>query len=437
MLIYNGVMVGAFQYFFAERGLFSESFLTIWMHGALELSAAVIAGGAGLILGRGIVFPGTYSRLQSLMISAREGLKVLMIAVSMTTVAAIIESFLTRYTEIPNAIRLCFIALCFLFVIGYFIVLPWQKKKNGSILPKRGERIMPDLNQHIVLDEIKGVGKLFSEGFVIYRRFFSQYLPFILFLAVAYTLLNMLFSYELIDTRFQMYYSFFSGPFYPITWTFENLSRIFSSGLISTVNLFNILLTACCFGLVLYYTSREMIASDLIPAKKANSVKAIAIGTGLALILNLMFNIDPWLSAGIIIIVPVFLVITSAMYLDGKNLNQSMDILRGSAMRAYGVYFSFLLIGVILFTLFTFPVFSLVFMLGNLLFGIDSIDPNQIYIALYLFFTSLAILLILPPIISGIMLTSFTGKEIVTAGGLRKRLATISEEEGSKSSGSR
>jgi len=79
MLVYNGIMVGAFQYFFIERNLLVDSFLTIWMHGTLELSAAVIAGGAGLILGRGIVFPGTYSRLQSLIIAAKEGLKIFLI----------------------------------------------------------------------------------------------------------------------------------------------------------------------------------------------------------------------------------------------------------------------------------------------------------------------------------------------------------------------
>ncbi|MCB0553221.1 MAG: stage II sporulation protein M, partial [Phaeodactylibacter sp.] len=61
ILIRNGIMLGAFQWFFIERGLFWDSFLTIWIHGTLEISAIIIAGAAGLTLGKGLVFPGTYS----------------------------------------------------------------------------------------------------------------------------------------------------------------------------------------------------------------------------------------------------------------------------------------------------------------------------------------------------------------------------------------
>ncbi|MEM9835989.1 MAG: stage II sporulation protein M, partial [Bacteroidota bacterium] len=77
ILINNGVMLGVFQYFFVDQGLFRESFLTIWIHGALEISSIVIAGGAGLVMGSGLLFPGTYSRLQAFSRSARDGLKIM------------------------------------------------------------------------------------------------------------------------------------------------------------------------------------------------------------------------------------------------------------------------------------------------------------------------------------------------------------------------
>ncbi|MFK7935862.1 MAG: stage II sporulation protein M, partial [Saprospiraceae bacterium] len=44
ILFRNAVMVGVFQYFFIEQALFIESFLTIWTHGTLEISAIIIAG---------------------------------------------------------------------------------------------------------------------------------------------------------------------------------------------------------------------------------------------------------------------------------------------------------------------------------------------------------------------------------------------------------
>ncbi|HRJ14532.1 MAG TPA: stage II sporulation protein M, partial [Saprospiraceae bacterium] len=77
VLIRNGIMVGAFQNFFIERGLFWESFLTIWIHGTLEISAIIIAGAAGITVGKGLVFPGAYRRMQAFQRSARRGLKIM------------------------------------------------------------------------------------------------------------------------------------------------------------------------------------------------------------------------------------------------------------------------------------------------------------------------------------------------------------------------
>jgi uncharacterized membrane protein SpoIIM required for sporulation len=65
LLFYNGIMLGAFQYFFFQKGLFLTSFLTIWIHGTLEISAIIIAGGAGLIMGNSFVFPGTLPRCEA------------------------------------------------------------------------------------------------------------------------------------------------------------------------------------------------------------------------------------------------------------------------------------------------------------------------------------------------------------------------------------
>jgi uncharacterized membrane protein SpoIIM required for sporulation len=41
----NGVMVGAFQYYFFSKGLGFRSVLVIWIHGTLDISSFIIAGG--------------------------------------------------------------------------------------------------------------------------------------------------------------------------------------------------------------------------------------------------------------------------------------------------------------------------------------------------------------------------------------------------------
>jgi len=130
ILLYNGVMVGTFQYFFIERDLFKESFLTIWMHGTLEISCIIIAGAAGLVLGKGLVFPGTYSRIQSLQISARRSLKIMMGIAPIIVTAAVIESFFTRFTDAPDAVRLCVILFSLFFILAYFVWYPIQNHGN-------------------------------------------------------------------------------------------------------------------------------------------------------------------------------------------------------------------------------------------------------------------------------------------------------------------
>lgn len=130
VMIVNGVMVGVFQYFFIERHLFWESFLTIWTHGALEISAIILSGGAGLTLGKGFLFPGTYSRFQSFKISGMNGLKIIMGVAPVTLLAAFIEGFLTRHTGIPNPLRFSFILLSFAFILTYFFWYPRKVAKK-------------------------------------------------------------------------------------------------------------------------------------------------------------------------------------------------------------------------------------------------------------------------------------------------------------------
>ena len=59
----------------SEHGLFDSTILTIWLHGTIEITSIVIAGGAGLILGNGWLFPGTYPRTDALSKAGKKGMK--------------------------------------------------------------------------------------------------------------------------------------------------------------------------------------------------------------------------------------------------------------------------------------------------------------------------------------------------------------------------
>lgn len=169
-LVKNAVMVGAFQFFFVQQGLFWESFLTIWIHGTLEISAIIIAGAAGLTMAKGMVFPGTLSRMKAFQISSRRGVKIMIGIVPIFIIAGFLEGFLTRHTEVPDAIRGFFILACLIFVIGYFVVYPWLKAKRGFEKGLHDTKLLPSKGQKINLSSIKSSGQIFSDVFLFFRR---------------------------------------------------------------------------------------------------------------------------------------------------------------------------------------------------------------------------------------------------------------------------
>ena len=126
ILFQNGVMIGAFQTFFFQQGLLTESMLAIWLHGTLEIWAIIVAGAAGLALGNGWLFPGTYSRKESFMRGAKRGLKIVVGTVPVFIAAGFIEGFLTRHTHVPDALRLAVILLSLAFIGYYYIYLPYK-----------------------------------------------------------------------------------------------------------------------------------------------------------------------------------------------------------------------------------------------------------------------------------------------------------------------
>jgi uncharacterized membrane protein SpoIIM required for sporulation len=143
ILISNALMLGAFQYFFLDRGLLPEALLTIWQHGTLEIASIIIAGGAGITLGHGLLFPGTYSRMEAFRITAYRGMKLLLGTVPLFIMAGFIEGFITRQTEAPLPLRITVIASSVAFIIFYFIWLPYRKNKSNTFKTYPPETVPP------------------------------------------------------------------------------------------------------------------------------------------------------------------------------------------------------------------------------------------------------------------------------------------------------
>lgn len=212
MLLYNGIMLGAFQYFFVEKGLFWESFLTIWIHGTLEISAIIVAGAAGLVAGSGLLFPGTYTRGQAFQLSMRRGLKIFIGLIPMFLLAAFFEGFLTRFTDTPAPVRFLFILSSLAFVLWYFVWLPWHKSRTGFHLAGEEKELPPARAHAIPFDMIKSAGEVFSDVFSLLRRrprviWLSILGASVLFGAVAFV------SASMADTEVFSFPGYPTGPF--------------------------------------------------------------------------------------------------------------------------------------------------------------------------------------------------------------------------------
>lgn len=188
IMISNGVMVGVFQYFFIERDLFWTSFLTIWTHGTIEIACIIVAGGAGMQLGKGLLFPGTYSRVEAFKMSAKTALIVIAGTFPLVVIAAFIESFQTRHTEIDDTIKFGFILFCLAFVIFYFIWYPRYKSKNqGDEVGFKSFETTPTPSSRAVFDthQILSVSQLFSFSIGHILRFSGRSISFLLALCIV------------------------------------------------------------------------------------------------------------------------------------------------------------------------------------------------------------------------------------------------------------
>ena len=128
LLMQNGIMLGAFQAFLFQHGIYAESLLAVWLHGTLEISAIIVAGAGGLAIGNGWLFPGTYPRMTSFRMGARRGLKIVVGTVPLFIVAGFIESFFTRHTEWNDMLRLAVILCSLTFIVWYYIYLPRKRR---------------------------------------------------------------------------------------------------------------------------------------------------------------------------------------------------------------------------------------------------------------------------------------------------------------------
>ncbi len=134
-IVYHGLMIGSFHALFAQHHVLGESLLAVWVHGAFELSCLVISAAAGLHAGMSYVNPGTYPRQTAFILAVRRSVTVSIGLLPFIVIAAVLESFVTRFTDMPLALNLFIIASSFALIWSYVVVLP------SYLINKRSEHV--------------------------------------------------------------------------------------------------------------------------------------------------------------------------------------------------------------------------------------------------------------------------------------------------------
>lgn len=128
LMTYNGFTLGAFVAVFAMKGLAVDALGWLLIHGVTELLAVVLAGAAGLRIGRAIAFPGELSRIDAAVRAGRDATAVLVGVLLMLLIAGVIEG-VGRQVIVSTPTRFTIAAVSGLAWISY---LYWPRQAGGG-----------------------------------------------------------------------------------------------------------------------------------------------------------------------------------------------------------------------------------------------------------------------------------------------------------------
>jgi uncharacterized membrane protein SpoIIM required for sporulation len=122
-IFWFGVYDGAISGHLTRVGLGLNFWSFVITHSALELTGALIAGGAGLHMGGAILFPKRRSRLRALRESSKDALTLLYGAAAMVFLAAFFEAFWSSSALIPPKVKFIVGGLLWVAVYAYLFLV--------------------------------------------------------------------------------------------------------------------------------------------------------------------------------------------------------------------------------------------------------------------------------------------------------------------------
>ena len=120
LLFHNGLFAfGGPLQVCIEHGMGHRLIQFMLAHGVIELTTIFIAGGAGMIIGFSILFPGDLPRWQAMRAKSKEALVLIMGCFPMLVLAGLIEGMVSLNQHVGFTLRLIVALISAVFLVGY------------------------------------------------------------------------------------------------------------------------------------------------------------------------------------------------------------------------------------------------------------------------------------------------------------------------------
>ena len=124
----NGVMAGSVAGYLTWRGDGENFYSFVVTHGAFELTAIVVAGAAGLVLGEALLFPGRRTRAAALKHAGARAIVLVYGVIAMLLVAAALEAFWSSARWVEPMVKYGVGGACWIAVVAYFFLHGRQRR---------------------------------------------------------------------------------------------------------------------------------------------------------------------------------------------------------------------------------------------------------------------------------------------------------------------
>jgi uncharacterized membrane protein SpoIIM required for sporulation len=131
LILYNGLMLGAFVAVFAAKGLGWNVAAWLMIHGTTEIFAICISGAAGIRIGMAIAFPGRLSRMDAVVTAGRTAATAMAGTVIMLAVAGLLEG-VGRQTILNDGLRALIGGAALAGWLVYFYAWSWKPSEHGK-----------------------------------------------------------------------------------------------------------------------------------------------------------------------------------------------------------------------------------------------------------------------------------------------------------------